>query len=120
MVVMVAYDLKKPGQNYTGLIEELKKKPWWHALESTWLLDTSETPAQVWARIKKYIDTNDSVLVIEMKKGTAAGADGRLPKEAWEWILARLKRSGREQSPEPERTQLAPASLFSSPVCHVP
>jgi hypothetical protein len=91
MIVMVAYDLNKPGQNYPDLIQELKKVPdRWHALDSTWLLNTPETPAQVWSRIQKCIDSNDSVLVIEMKKGTAAGAAGRLPQEAWDWINAHL------------------------------
>jgi hypothetical protein len=44
---LVTYDLNKPGQNYDGLIEELKKTAgWWHYMKSTWILSTSETPAQ--------------------------------------------------------------------------
>ncbi len=91
MVINVTYDLKKPGQDYMALIEELKKLgAWWHYLASTWLIETTLTPNQVWDRIGKYLDKNDFILIIEMKKGTATGSQGLLPKDAWDWINARL------------------------------
>lgn len=91
MVVLVTYDLKKPGQDYAGLIEALKNVgTWWHYLESTWLLDTSLTPSQVWERIKTYVDKNDRVLVVELKPGTAASMSGWLEEDAWQWLRNRL------------------------------
>jgi len=80
---------KKP--DYVGLIEELKKSPlWWHYLESTWLILTTETAIQLWNRIAKHIHRKDYVLVIEVRDNTS----GWLPKEAWDWI--------RENVPSPD------------------
>jgi hypothetical protein len=79
----VSYDLKVPGKNYGPLYEELKKSPnWWHYLDSTWLISTRETAAQLAARLRRHIDGNDYVLVIEVRNNS----DGWLPKEAWDWI----------------------------------
>jgi hypothetical protein len=83
MVYVVSYDLRKPGKDYIGLTEQLKNSPrWWHYLESTWLIATSESASQLYKRLKAHIDEGDRILIIE------AGNDrqGWLPKKAWEWI----------------------------------
>lgn len=42
--LLVGYDLNRPGQNYTELIEYLKSQvTWWHHLDSTWLVVTSKS-----------------------------------------------------------------------------
>lgn len=82
-VYNVSYDLRKAGQDYTGLTEELKRSPaWWHYLQSTWLISTSESAAQLWDRMATHVDSNDSVLIIRV---TAEWA-GWLTEEAWQWI----------------------------------
>ena len=82
-VYAVSYDLSKPGQEYTALIEELKASPgWWHHLQSTWLISTTESPLQIWKRLKPHLDENDRMLIIEVLDNTS----GWLPKKAWEWI----------------------------------
>jgi hypothetical protein len=86
MVLLITYDLKKPGQNYTALHEEIKKAgTWWHHLESTWLIETSQTPQQWFARLAPHIDQNDHILIIEVKKNYW----GWLPPKAWEWLNGR-------------------------------
>lgn len=86
-VYAVSYDLNKSGQDYKGLHEELKKSnSWWHFLDSTWLIYTSETADQLYARIGSYIDKNDYALVIEVKKNY----QGWLPEAAWKWIREHL------------------------------
>lgn len=80
---LVTYDLYRPGQNYDGLIEELKKTAgWWHYMKSTWILSSSESPAQIWERLKPQVDTTDSVLIIQV----CDNVSGWLEKDAWEWI----------------------------------
>ena len=38
-LLLIGYDLTRPGQNYPGLIEGIKELgSWWHCLDSTWLL----------------------------------------------------------------------------------
>jgi hypothetical protein len=79
----INYDLKAPGRDYTGLYEEIKKSgQWWHYLESTWLVATSETPTQIWNRCAKHIDKNDYLLIIEVRNYV----QGWLPQDAWDWI----------------------------------
>lgn len=80
---LISYDLKKPDQDYTYLIQELKKSNlWWHYLESTWLISTFETTQQIYQRIEKFIDKNDSVIIILVGKEY----QGWLPEKAWNWI----------------------------------
>lgn len=63
-VLQVSYDLRKPERNYEGLIEELKNSPnWWHHLGSTWLILTNETATELWDRISRHVDKDDTVLV---------------------------------------------------------
>ena len=86
-VYCVSYDLNKSGQNYTALYEELKKSSsWWHYLDSTWLILTSETVTQLTDRIRKNIDDNDSLLVIKVVRDYG----GWLNQEAWDWINANV------------------------------
>ena len=86
-VYQVVYDLNKPGQDYSGLIKELKESmAWARPTESTWLIQSYDTASQVFARLKPYIDTDDRMLVIEVKPNYS----GWLTKEMWEWIKKHL------------------------------
>jgi hypothetical protein len=83
-VFAVSYDLRgKAKPDYAGLIAELKRSPaWWHHLESTWLVKTTETPAQLWNRIHQHVHQRDYLLVIEVRDNVS----GWLPQKAWTWI----------------------------------
>jgi hypothetical protein len=84
---IVTYDLKAPNRDYTGLFEAIKKSSkWWHYLQSTWIIQTSETPRQVWERLHPHVDKNDYLLIIEVRDNV----EGWLPKEAWDWIHANV------------------------------
>lgn len=84
----VSYDLKNPGQNYTRLITEIKKYgSYCKVLESFWFVRTNESAQEVRDRLKKVIDQNDQLLVIETKVPASAGwtnlSNG---KEVKEWL----------------------------------
>lgn len=81
-IYSISYDLNTPGQDYTGLYNEIKKKTWWRYLDSNWLICTSESANEIYNRLKSHIDKNDSLLISEF------GNDyqGFLPEKAWEWI----------------------------------
>jgi len=82
-VYCVSYDLNKTGQNYKLLHEELQaSEGYWHYLDSTWLVYTSESVEQLSERLRKAIDTNDRLLVIKVVQPS----QGWLPEDAWEWI----------------------------------
>jgi hypothetical protein len=64
---MVGYDLNKPLQNYTELITAIKAyDTWWHHLDSTWIIKTDETAAQIRDNLTKHIDANDELLVAKI------------------------------------------------------
>jgi len=87
MVYLVTYDLRKPKQNYQGLYEELKRSlGWWHYLDSTWLIATSESAADIFHRLAIYLDTSDNILIIQVTKNYY----GWLPKESHAWLQQTL------------------------------
>lgn len=87
MVYLVTYDLNKPGQDYTELYEAIKSLgAWWHYLDSTWLVDTTYSADQIAAKLKPHMDDSDYFLVIRVQRDY----QGWLPKDAWDWINARL------------------------------
>ncbi len=88
MIYAINYDLKKPGRDYSDLYVAIKNcGVWWHYLGSTWLIDTNLDADGIWNKLKNAIDTIDRVLII----GVTADNSGQLPREAWDWINARLK-----------------------------
>ena len=86
MIYAVNYDLKRPGQNYEELYKAIKGLGAnWHYLGSTWLVDTTLSANQIWAKLAPHVDKNDSFLVI----GVTKDYSGWLTPDAWEWLNAR-------------------------------
>ena len=84
MIYMISYDLKAPNRNYDDLYAILKTaESWWHYLESTWLIYTSDGIEAWQMKIKSAIDNNDSFIIVNVTKQPR---NGWLPKKAWEWI----------------------------------
>ena len=69
---IVAYDLRKQGQNYTGLIQALKEFPSVHPMQSTWFIKTNLTASEIRGHLKQFIDQNDSIFVGEISSSWAA------------------------------------------------
>jgi len=84
MILLVSYDLKVPGRDYAKLYEALKSAPaWWHYLESTWILSTTD-PVSTWQeKIRATMDENDNLFMVDI---TGKPYSGWLPTKAWEWI----------------------------------
>lgn len=86
MVHLITYDLNRPGKNYEDLYKAIKAiGTWWHYLDSTWLVETSLTPQQVWERLAPVVDKTDRVLVVKVTSSNS----GWLTQEAWDWLNAR-------------------------------
>jgi hypothetical protein len=60
---LVSYDLDKPGQDYTKLIDRIKQYGAVRVLKSQWALGTTLTAVQLRDDLKDYIDSNDRMLV---------------------------------------------------------
>lgn len=88
-ILLITYDLNKPGQDYTKLFEIIKTAPkWWHYLDSTWLISTQETPSKWFDKLKPSLDENDNIFIVDITKQPR---QGWLPKKAWEWIRVNEK-----------------------------
>jgi hypothetical protein len=71
--LLVGYDLIAPGKDYKPLWERLKSYGnWWHHLDSTWIVIADLTAVQLRDELKKLIDSNDELLVVNVTGDTAA------------------------------------------------
>lgn len=83
MLVLVSYDLKQPGRDYSAVYDLLKTVPAIRILESLWVLRTSQS-VQTWSdRIKSVVDDNDRFFVVDITNDTTAGW---LAQSSWDWI----------------------------------
>ena len=68
----VGYDLDKPGQDYTDLINRLRQWKATRILKSDWLLPHSNTtPEAIRKDLEQYLDTNDRITVAELHNNAA-------------------------------------------------
>ena len=73
MVYSVSYDLKKPGRDYSSLIDAIKAYgTWWHQTESVWLIVSRYSAREIRDNLMKFIDSNDELFVIRLRKDWAA------------------------------------------------
>jgi hypothetical protein len=89
MIHHVDYDLGRPGQDYEGLIEELKATgSWARPCQSTWLVSTAETAAQLRDRLAQHLDDTDKLMVMEVTG--ADWASRGIDKVVVDWLRANV------------------------------
>jgi CRISPR/Cas system-associated endoribonuclease Cas2 len=67
-IVLVTYDLKKPGQNYTPVHDYLKRFTHCKQMESVWLLDTTTDVQTIREGVRSVADGNDIVFVVKLQR----------------------------------------------------
>lgn len=61
---IIAYDLHEAGQNYTCIIDRLKKYgTYCHLQQSVWIINTNQSAVQVRDNLMKCLDRNDKLFV---------------------------------------------------------
>ena len=82
--LLVGYDLNQPGQNYKSLIERFKTvgTNWWHHLDSTWLIKTTMSPAELRDDLRRFIDSGDELLVLDVTAASWAA----IGFESYDWL----------------------------------
>lgn len=83
---LISYDLIRPEtlSDYIRLFNTIKSARFWaKPLLSVWLVKTTLSSAQIRDELRKVIDANDKILVIEV---TNSWASYNLPKEVTEWM----------------------------------
>ena len=67
MILVVTYDLRKPGKDYSSLIIAINKlQAVWKPLLSAWIVDTSSSPQQILEYLLPYMDANDGLFVAQL------------------------------------------------------
>lgn len=85
MVYMITYDLNSAGQRYNELISAIKGASngrWCTYWKSSYLIKSSLSPSQIADRLKPYLDSNDRLIVIEVKRNY----EGWLTDDEWNYI----------------------------------
>jgi hypothetical protein len=76
----IGYDLDKPGQEYHPLITRLRALGAERVLESDWLLKNTASASEIRDDLKRFIDSNDRLLVTTLT-GEAAWSNLLLRNE---------------------------------------
>jgi hypothetical protein len=88
-VLIVSYDLVRPGQNYESLLRLIKSYSSWARLGgSAYLIFTDSPPVQVRDHLASVLDPNDRIFV---GVAPAPSAWRGLPEDVSSWIQANQK-----------------------------
>ena len=83
--LLVGYDLNKQPESYADLIAKLKSfGTWWHGLDSTWLIRSDHTVAQLRDELMAFLDRDDELVLLDVT-GDSWGSYG-LTKELSDWV----------------------------------
>lgn len=91
--VLIAYDLHKLGQRYSDLRERIKANfpTHWACLESTFIVETDRTAAQVRDVCSPALDGNDELLVIAL--ASSGWATHGMSAQCNDWLRSHVSGS---------------------------
>lgn len=84
-VYMITYDLNSEGQQYDKVIQAIKDAStgaWCTYWKSSYLIKSNLTVNQVSNRITPYLDSNDTMIIVEATKNY----QGWLSEKQWKYI----------------------------------
>lgn len=81
---MITYDLNSKGQNYDKVIKAIKDSSlsWCTFWKSSYLIKSSLTANQVSDKITPHLDSNDRLIIVEVKNNY----QGWLTEDDWKFI----------------------------------
>lgn len=88
---LVSYDLGQPetSASYRDLIGAIKELgPWAKPLYSVWFVQTGLRASIIRDRLRRHLDRNDKLMVIELK--STDWATTRLPSAVTDWMQQRV------------------------------
>jgi len=84
--LLVTYDLRKPGQDYSDFYNVIKSYSWAKLSESSYAIATTETPEAVYDKLSPHIDKGDQVFIV----GLVANWFGFGPEDIYQWLKNHL------------------------------
>lgn len=87
-VFLITYDLKNPGQDYSGVLKTIKSVPWTQLSESSYAIDTTSSVEEVKKVLRSFMDANDTLYIITLCRPYS----GHGPKTTNDWLEEHLPR----------------------------
>jgi hypothetical protein len=90
---LIGYDLNRPrgADDYPDLFKAIKALAnghgYWHHLDSTWIIKTNSTAAQIRDALKPHVDSGDELLVVRL---TGEGAWAGFNQAGSDWLMTYL------------------------------
>jgi hypothetical protein len=66
--LLVTYDLKTPGQDYSKFYDVIKSYSFARLSESSYAISTDESPRSLFDKLSPHIDQNDVLFVVGLKR----------------------------------------------------
>jgi hypothetical protein len=85
-VLLVTYDLNKPGQDYADFLKVVKDYPWARLSESSYAIETTESPTEIYEKLRPHQDENDNLYIIKLTQPFY----GWGPERVNQWLSQRL------------------------------
>ena len=85
-ILLVTYDLNKEAVR-PKIVTEVKKTAWARLSESSYAIDTSETPQAVYNRFRYLLNQNDNFLVLRLRRPHF----GQNKQAVIDWLEERLQ-----------------------------
>jgi hypothetical protein len=84
--ILIACDIHPPeGEAYDGLVNAIQGLgPWWHHLETIWIVQCAQTPGAIRDRLKSHIGIDDQLLIVDIS-GDVAGWAG-INESGSQWL----------------------------------
>ena len=80
---LIGYDLRQPGRDYKSLFQAIESYgTYWRFLDSTWVVRSSRSAAQIRDHLIQYIDNNDKLFVARLS-GEAAWYGFSVDGNSW-------------------------------------
>jgi hypothetical protein len=67
-LLLVTFDPNKPGQDQSNLLDEIMRYSNVRLSDSSYAIITDKTPNVVCEELKKHIDTNDNLYIVNLKR----------------------------------------------------
>lgn len=86
-ILLVTYDLNKPGKDYSDVLKTIKSYSWAKLSESSYAVSTNLSPDQLFGKLSPFIDGNDTLLIVTLKRPYC----GRASPEVVDWLAKYLE-----------------------------
>lgn len=79
-ILIISYNPSSTNDKLCSALES--QGPWWHYLQYTWLISTTDSPAELYNKLAPILTKTDRIFIGVI----TSEYEGWLDKAAWDWI----------------------------------